>query len=99
MGQGFTTGTHGPGYDLASVVVDVGQASGVVGSLTATIRADDSGNPSSTVFAPLTSPTTSSTGLNTFTAPSGTVLAAGTTYFVHLVDSAAGVTPSIKSGR
>ena len=95
--QGFTTGPNPAGYDLASVVVDLYQASGVVGSLTATIRADDSGNPSSTVFATLTSPTTSSAGLNTFTAPSGTVLAAGTTYFVHLVDTAAGHNPRPKT--
>ena len=95
--QGFTTGPNPAGYDLASVVVDLYQASGVVGSLTATIRADDSGNPSSTVFATLTSPTTSSAGLNTFTAPSGTVVAARTTYFVHLVDSAAGLNPRPKT--
>ena len=36
--QGFTTGPNPAGYDLASVVVDLYQASGVVGSLTATIR-------------------------------------------------------------
>ena len=82
--QAFTTGPNSGGYNLASVVVDINSVPAVLANFTATIRAVDSSEPSDTVFASLTNPATFTDGLNTFTAPANTVLAATTTYFIHL---------------
>ena len=82
--QAFTTGPNSGGYNLASVVVDINSVPNEPTKLTATIREVDSSEPSDTVFASLTNPATFTDGLNTFTAPANTVLAATTTYFIHL---------------
>ena len=75
--QGFTTGSNTYGYTLTSVEVGFGtQPDGV------TVRLATGLPSATTFFATLTNPTTLVAGNNTFTAPAGTQLRAGTTYFV-----------------
>ena len=80
--QSFETGTHPHDYDLDSIVLRITAAATVAGTLTVTVRADNSGDPSSTVLYTLTGPGTIAAGLNEFTAPSGARLQPNTTYHV-----------------
>ena len=84
--QPFDTGSNPGGYNLDSIVVLLVAPTGS-GTLTATVRADDSGTPSSTVLYTLTNPTLGH-GLNEFTAPANATLNAGATYHVVLAFSA-----------
>ena len=84
--QAFDTGSNAGGYNLASIVVSLVAPTGS-GTVTATVRADDSGNPSSTVLYTLTTPTLGH-GSNEFTAPANATLNAGATYHVVLAFSA-----------
>ena len=79
--QAFDTGTVSGGYTLASIVLDFSSAPGS-STLTVTVRADDSGSPSSTVLYTLTNPGTYAIGLNEFSAPANATLAASTKYWV-----------------
>ena len=82
--QPFETGTVSgeyAGFTLASIVLDFSSTPGS-STLTVTVRADDSGSPSSTVLYTLTNPATYATGLNEFSAPSTAPLAASTQYWV-----------------
>ena len=83
--QSFTTGSNSRGYNLTSIGVTFGAGPSASSAVVVTIREDDSGDPSDTVFATLTTPATINTNsVSTFTAPADTVLAASTTYFVHI---------------
>ena len=96
IAQAFTTGTNAGGYTLESVElflrVDISAAD--IGDLVATLRSEGSSGDPDTTLGTLTNPASiigesSGTSLGaedaaTFTAPSGTVLAANTTYFVVL---------------
>ena len=88
--QGFTTGSNLAGYTLTSIEVAFG-----VGSSTPNIAvqlwSSSNGAPSAKL-ADLTVPSSISNSSNaSFTAPSNTVLAANTTYFVVLVRSGGNV--------
>ncbi len=85
--QAFTTGSNSAGYSLRSVDVQFS----VIGSsfsssnLTASIHADSSGSPGSSLGAltsPASFPVSSSDQTLTFTSSAGIDLAANTTYFV-----------------
>ena len=81
--QPFSTGSHPHGYHLESIVLRIQNiGTSTTGVFSATIRADNSGEPDSTVLYTLTSPGTIAVGLNEFTAPSGATLNANTTYHV-----------------
>ena len=80
--QAFDTGSNSPGYNLQSIVLQIGTAATGTGTFTVTVREDASGSPASTVLYTLTNPGTILVGLNEFTAPSGATLDANTTYHV-----------------
>ena len=81
QGQGFTTGSDSGGYTLGSVELAVSSFSGTASDITVSIYSESSGDPGTLVHT-LTTPASISTPVTTFTAPSGTTLAAGTTYYV-----------------
>ena len=85
--QEFTTGSHSSGYDLTSVSLYGGAALSSV-PLIVTLRAESSGEPSSTSLATFTKPSSWVVGDNEFPAPSGTHLTADTTYFIHAAATA-----------
>ena len=77
--QGFTTGAHSNGYTLGSVEVVA------IAALGSNVRARvTSGTPGGSTIATLTNPASLAAGTLTFSAPSGTTLAASTTYYVVL---------------
>jgi len=81
LATAFTTGNHSRGYAVSSVDVSLSlrrNASG--GKVVLTIRAG--GATPGAVVATLSSPASLKEGVNTFTAPPGTVLAPDTTYFL-----------------
>ena len=81
--QAFGTGSHTAGYDFDSIVLSLGQAPSGTGTLTVTVRADASGDPSGTALHTLTNPDPFvADDLNTFPAPAGATLDANTTYWV-----------------
>ena len=90
--QGFTTGQNTRGYDLSSIQLDTQTAPGS-GTLTVTVRATGSGQPSNAVLYTLTNPSNVGTGLQTFTAPGGAGLNRNTQYFVHMTFSGSGTRP------
>ena len=82
--QGFTTGANTAGYTLSSIDVQVGTALNAAAA--AKVRAElwsstASGSPDE-LLETLEVPNTLSAGVNTFTAPLGTVLAPETTYHI-----------------
>ena len=91
VAQGFTTGSNVAGYTVTSVDVQFSSTpSGVTVKLA-------TGLPSTTtVVATMNNPSSLSSGVNTFTAPSGTILLPSTTYFVVVEASSGNVqnTPS-----
>ena len=94
VAQPFSTGSNSPGYPLASVVVDFGSTVGSADASDVLVRIapnGDGGGPdfsdTSKVFT-LTNPTpVTANATNSFTAPSGATLDAGTTYHVVVTDS------------
>ena len=79
--QSFTTGSD-HAYTLTRVDIALATLSGTKPTFNVSIRKDSSNTPG-TSLGTLTSPSSISTGLNTFTAPAGGIdLAPGTTYFV-----------------
>ncbi len=81
--QAFGTGSHTAGYDLDSIVLSLGFAPTGTGTLTVTVRADASGDPSGTALHTLTTPDPIAENvLNTFNAPAGATLDADITYWV-----------------
>ena len=90
QGQGFTTGSDSGGYTLGSVELAVSSFSGTASDITVSIYSESSGDPG-TVVHTLTTPASISTPVTTFTAPSGTTLAAGTTYYVVISTTSSGI--------
>ena len=88
--QGFTTGDDADGYTLFSVQVRFGLGSVAVDAVRVSIYgADESGNPSSSLYE-LTNPSSIvASGLNTFTAPTRPTLEKETEYFI-VVDATTG---------
>ena len=84
--QAFTTGSEAAGYALSSIgfrFKDVAETA-AASKLTATLAAESSGDPGSTLCT-LTNPTITANAVNTFTAPTSCpILAANTTYFFVL---------------
>ena len=83
LSQPFDTGSNTGGYNLDSIVLDLSAAPSSTGTMTVTVRVDDSGNPSSTVLYTLMNPTFA-VGLNEFDAPPNAMLDGGATYHVML---------------
>ncbi len=83
----FTTGANAYGYKLSAVDVVLGTSSGR--DTVVTIRAGGGINPGALV-ATLANPSSLTNGVNTFTAPAGTTLAASTTYFLVVNDGRGG---------
>ena len=80
----FTTGSNAyGGYTLSAVDIPLAQVSGR--STVVTIRAGAGTNPGILV-ATLANPSSLTNGVNTFTAPANTTLAASTTYFLVVND-------------
>ena len=80
--QGFTTGGERNGYFLDSITLDVKTVPKTPADVTVELWSASSGNPDASI-ATLTHATGNwATGLNTFSAPPGKVLAAETKYFV-----------------
>ena len=90
QGQGFTTGSDSGGYTLGSVELAVSSFSGAASDITVSIYSESSGDPG-TVVHTLTTPASISTPVTTFTAPSGTTLAANTTYYVVISTTGSGI--------
>ena len=90
QGQGFTTGSESGGYTLGSVELAVSSFSGTASDITVSIYSESSGDPGTLVHT-LTTPASISTPVTTFTAPSGTTLAAGTTYYVVISTTGSGI--------
>ena len=90
QGQGFTTGSDSGGYTLGSVELAVSSFSGTASDITVSIYSESSDDPG-TVVHTLTTPASISAAVTTFTAPSGTTLAAGTTYYVVISTTSSGI--------
>ena len=83
--QSFRTGTNPTGYTITEVGIQLGTfVSGATQTVTK-ISDDDGGEPGN-VLATLTNPTILGNSLNTFTAPAGTTLDPGETYWVVVND-------------
>ena len=80
VAQGFTTGTNALGYVLTSVEVKIRATVGT----NLRVRVVQGEPSSTTVVATLNNPSSLAAGNRTFTAPSGTTLAANTKYHVVL---------------
>ena len=100
LAQRFTTGSNEGGYRLTSIGVEFGNVPAASSEVVVTIRHPEGQYfyPADTVFATLTNPATfTANAVNTFTAPPNTVLAASTTYYVH-VELAASATSDVSIG-
>ncbi len=85
VAQAFTTGPNLAGYALESADVVFEDAPKSSGNVTVSIREDSSGRPGSAIMATLASPSNLTfDGTRRFGAPAGTVLAADTTYWLHV---------------
>ena len=81
--QGFTTGANAGGYTVTGIEVVFHTAVGTPANLRVELwGADGNGKPDSSSKVSLTVPSTVGTGTVAFAAPSGTTLAASTTYYV-----------------
>ena len=88
--QGFTTGSNALGYQLGSVELDVYTAPNTPADVTVQLWSATSDSEPGASVATLTHSTGMwATGHNTFDAPAGTTLEAGTTYFVFVSYSGA----------
>ena len=89
--QSFTTA--GAGALLSSIEVDLYQVPDTPANLTVSLWSADGSTPPRPLahLHPLSKPALS-VGLNTFSAPADTELAANTTYFIHLVDTSGSAT-------
>ena len=85
--QGFTTGSNDLGYSLRGVILDLVAAPGFPEDARVELwsaTSDATPLPQARVAALTHATGTWATGKNTFNAPAGTTLKAGTTYFVFL---------------
>ena len=80
--QSFTTGDNSAGYTLASVRVYLSDYTSSSATPRVSIYNAEMGNPGSSEVVLANPGTLSNFSFNTFTAPAGTTLAGGTTYFV-----------------
>ena len=80
LGQSFTTGSDSGGYVFAGVTVDITDSSSAIPLLS--IYRSSGGNPGSRLYN--LSGSARSAGLQFFMAPSGSVLAANTKYFLRI---------------
>ena len=81
--QSFETGSNADGYTVSEVDIHLGTAANK--STTVKIREDDgSDEPGALVATPNNPATLTNSGLNTFTAPADTTLAADTTYWISV---------------
>ena len=83
--QSFVTGPSTGGYTLSTIQIRLGDDSALPGvtDLIAAIKADDGSGEPGALVANLANPASlTNDALNTFTAPTGTVLAPDTTYWV-----------------
>ena len=81
--QSFETGSNTGGYTISEVNIHVRTASGK--STSVKIRENNASDEPGALVATLNNPATlTSNGLNTFTAPAGTTLAADTTYWISV---------------
>ena len=88
IGTKFTTGTNSAGYTISSV--ETLFISSATAAPAVTIR-EDGTDPTGTVVAALTAPATFTAGsINTYTAPTKTVLAASTTYWLRVDANSSG---------
>ncbi len=93
--QGFTTGSNTDGYVLSSVELDVATVPNTSSDATVELWSATTGTtpePNALIATLTHSSGTWATGVNTFNAPEGTSLVAGTTYFVFV--SYSGTAPS-----
>ncbi len=92
IAQGFTTGANSDGYALTSIGVHfhtIANTNTAASRITATLNVDSSGLPGTALCTLTDPPSFSASGLHTFTTPTTdrcTVLEAGTTYWVTLVN-------------
>ena len=84
--QGFTTGTARDGYVLAHVEIDFDDVQGG-DSVVVSLWSDSGGKPGRKLFDLSNPAGFSGTAVHRFTAPPNTVLAPGTTYYVHVTHS------------
>ena len=85
--QGFTTGSNTDGYVLSSVELDVATVPNTSSDATVELWSATTGTtpePNALIATLTHSSGTWATGVNTFNAPEGTSLVAGTTYFVFV---------------
>ena len=97
FGVKLQTGPDADDYTISAILLSLDPDSGVNADATVRIREDSGGQPGDLVGAPFARPSTlTDTGLNTFTAPAGTVLAADTTYWFTLNEeiSSGGLSPN-----
>ncbi len=81
----FRTGGGVGDYTITAIRLPLGSSSGTNANATVRLREDSGGQPGDLVGEPFARPTAlTSTGLNTFTAPAGTLLAKDTTYWFTL---------------
>ena len=92
--QGFATGPQEGGYELKSVQIEVHSFAGSRTNITAALHTESSGLPGPKL-ADLGNPAAIVPGTNAFTAPAGTILDPGTTYYVTI----AATTGSIKISK
>ena len=95
-GQKFTTGSNPTGYDLTSIAIDIHSLPAMPAGMTMEVYTNN-GNAPNTSLHTLTSPGTLTTGANTFTAPAGASLDAGTSYFVVVTYGAPGAECKVSS--
>ena len=92
IAQAFTTGANSDGYALTSIGVHfhtIANTNTAASRITATLNVDSSGLPGAALCTLTDPPSFSASGLHTFTTPTTdrcTVLEAGTTYWVTLVN-------------
>ena len=84
--QGFTTGTARDGYVLAHVAIDFDDVRGG-DSVVVSLWSDSGGKPGRKLFGLSNPAGFSGRAVHRFTAPPNTVLAPGTTYYVHVTHS------------
>ena len=80
--QSFETGSNTGGYTISEVQIDLDFSPGE--STSVKIRENNNSNRPGDLVATLTNPGILTNGLNTFTAPGGTTLAASTTYWISV---------------
>ena len=84
VAQSFVTGSHGAGYRLTGVRLDLFVGVGTLPTYAVTIRANSNGAPGG-ILGTLSKPSSLNTGLSTFTASgNGIDLAANTTYWLMI---------------